>query len=33
VRGYEALKLRRAEAYRVELAERLARLGTVAAHR
>jgi indolepyruvate ferredoxin oxidoreductase len=27
VRGYEALKLRRAEAYRIELADRLARLG------
>jgi indolepyruvate ferredoxin oxidoreductase len=27
VRGYEALKLRRAEAYRLELADRLGRLG------
>jgi indolepyruvate ferredoxin oxidoreductase len=30
VRGYESLKLRRVEAYRLELAERMARLGTPA---
>ena len=33
VRGYESLKLRRVEEYRLELAERLARLGTAPTHR